>query len=103
VSDRLRRKAAEAWEEERQMNELNESAARWEQRNRIAAQIAIERFEGDDDLDIPIDEDSVMLGDMSVVESVDGGYWVTARVWVYADDVEERMGGEDVPGGRREA
>jgi hypothetical protein len=23
------------------------------------------------------------------VESVDGGYWVAARVWVYADDEDE--------------
>lgn len=52
-------------------------------RELIAHQIVSERFSGDDDVSIePPDEE---------IEYVDGGYWVSARLFVYADDVEERM------------
>lgn len=80
MSDRLRRKAAEAWEEERQMNELNDSLRRADERKKIAESLARASF---------IDNDDVEVG--GDVEYVDGGYWVTARVFVDAEDVEEAM------------
>ena len=82
MPSRAHLKAAELMEEERQMNELNASLERQEQRERIAAGLAYENYASDDVVVEPPDEG---------VESVDGGYWVKARLWVDADDVEERM------------
>lgn len=83
-------KAAEAWEEERQMNELNASLDRDAQRQEIALEIARDSY-GSDDVEVgpPVYSDTGSPDEK--VESVDGGYWVSARVFIYADDVEERM------------
>jgi hypothetical protein len=76
--------------QEAEMEAINESLERSEKRMRIAGELACDRFAGDDDVD-------VMPGTWMPetpeprVESVDGGYWVLARVWVDAEEVEERM------------
>lgn len=86
-------KAAETWEEERQMNELNESLARAQKRAEIALALARSRYKDDDDVEIvgrpdnPNDPCYLHL-EGGVIEPVDGGYWIEARVFVYADDVE---------------
>lgn len=68
-----------------QANEL--AARRWWKRRQYAVSIAQENY-GDDDCEI-YDE---AADAESHIEEVDGGYWVRARVWVSAADVEERMG-----------
>ena len=52
------------------------------ERDDIARNIITEQYARDDD---------VVVYDDAEVESVDGGYWVAARHWVYADDVEDRL------------
>lgn len=66
------------------MNELDASLRRWEARNRAAIDLAIDNYVtgSDDDIDIVDDPH---------IESVDGGYWIAARVWVSAEDVEEAL------------
>lgn len=86
MNRRARRIGLEAWESERQMNELNESLARASDREKIAVKIARDSYGSDD---VEIDEyDHEKL----FIESVDGGYWVKARVWVDAEAVEGLMG-----------
>lgn len=72
------------WQESETATEaVNESLARAERREQLAVSIA--QRQADDDLEVP--------GDMDVprVESVDGGYWVAARIWVDAEEVEEAL------------
>lgn len=64
--------------------DLHPSVARMARRFEIAGEMAIERY-GDDDCEIFHEE----------IESVDGGYWVNARVWVDADPVEDRLNAEN--------
>lgn len=87
MPNRLWLKAAESAEEERQMIELNASLEREARREKIAIDLARVRYAFNTD-DVEITHEDYPT---PVVESVDGGYWVRARVWIYADDVEERM------------
>lgn len=60
---------------------LNRSLERDAWRENTAVNLARDTY-GSDDIEI-IDEDGPWPG----VESVDGGYWIRARLWVSADDV----------------
>jgi hypothetical protein len=64
-------------ESERQTEEMNASLERWHRRRQIAREL-VQDLLGDDG-DFP---------DETEVESVDGGYWVTGRVFVDADSIE---------------
>ena len=90
MSKRARRIGLEAWESDRQMDELNESLRREDERKRLAVKLAHERY-GTDDVEVnPLDEIDHSIGTLGdTVESVDGGYWVPARVWIPFEDVEE--------------
>lgn len=71
--------------------ELDASAERYTKRLRTAVILAHEVYQGPgavlgDDLVVENFDD-----EESFVESVDGGYWIEARVWISADDVEDRM------------
>lgn len=68
-------------------NDLGESVQRMSRRFELATEIAKSTY-ASDDLEIV---ESVLASGGWFVESVDGGYWVEARVWVPADAVEERM------------
>jgi hypothetical protein len=70
-----------------QANEL--AARRWWKRRSLAVEIALENY-GSDDIEI-YDESADAE---SHVEEVDGGYWIRARVWVAAAEVEGKMGGD---------
>jgi len=67
--------------------DMQTSMERREQRLAIATEKAKENYETDD-LEVSAIGDN--RGEM-VVESVDGGYWVSARVWVDADVVEREL------------
>lgn len=69
------------------MSDLHASIERMNERYRIATDLALESYESDD---VQIVHSEVDAGGW-FVESVDGGYWVEARVWVPADTVEERL------------
>lgn len=53
------------------------SLARRAARNTIARELAVKRYANDD---VEVSDD---------LDYVDGGYWVRARVWVDAQDVED--------------
>jgi hypothetical protein len=59
-------------------------------REETAAAIARERYERDEDVDV-LPGDWMVESPEPKIESVDGGYWVQARVFVDADTVEERV------------
>lgn len=67
------------------MDEISASVDRAFERAEIARSIAQQRFADDDDLDVPDAFPGVN------VEYVDEGYWVEARVFVSADEVEDRL------------
>ena len=85
MSNRARRIGLEAWQAEEEMNALNESLARDAERQRLAVEIARETY-GSDDVEIDEHDHEKLF-----VESVDGGYWVKARVWVDVGEIEGRL------------
>ena len=89
MSKRGRAIGEEFAESELQTMALNESLARDQRRREIAAEIAEESY-GSDDVDV-LPGKWILEDREPRIESVDGGYWVEARVWVEADVVEERM------------
>jgi hypothetical protein len=86
MPSRAHLKGAEIVEEEHQAQLQNEAVDRAMRRYEIARQLAREAFKGNDDVDVGYTGDAD-----STVEYVDAGYWVNARVFIYAEDVEERM------------
>lgn len=76
-------KGQEIAEEERQMQLQNEAFDRAFKRGQIACAIAHERF--------AMDRDDIEVLSPGDAQYVDGGYWVDARIFVDADEVEERM------------
>lgn len=77
MSRRARAIGLEHAEVEAQTEALNASLARNAERERKAREVAHATY-GTDDVEV-----------LNEVEYVDGGYWVAARVWVYADDEDE--------------
>lgn len=70
------------------MTETREHRA--SERRQVAAECAQDKYAGNDDIDV-LPGDWLVESPEPQVESVDGGYWVQARVWVDAENVEMRM------------
>jgi hypothetical protein len=85
--NRARAIGLELAETDAQTEALNASLARDERRRQIASDLARESYHSDD---VEVSRIGDNRGEVDV-ESVDGGYWVSARVWVYAEDVEAQL------------
>lgn len=70
------------------MTETREHRA--SERRQVAAECAQDLYRNNDDVDV-LPGDWLVESPEPQVESVDGGYWVQARVWVDAAAVEMRM------------
>jgi hypothetical protein len=88
MRSRARAIGEEFAETEAQTEALNAALDRDARRQTLAVEIARERY-GSDDVEVGRSRFLVEwpLGATVQVESVDGGYWIAARVWVDADDV----------------
>lgn len=85
------------------IDEMRASVRRAQERASIACILATQRFATNDDVEVvgrPLEPDSPIYvhTEDGVAEYVDGGYWVEARIFVDADDVETHMQDPDWKG-----
>jgi len=91
MPSRAHLKGAEIAAEEAAVIAQNEAIERSDRRRAVAAALAQENYAswfGEGDMEVSTPDDN--RGEIAV-EFCDGGYWVSARVWIYDHQVEERM------------
>lgn len=87
MSRRARAMAHELAETEAQMDAINSALDNDQRRREIAKQLAQDKYGTEDVIFDPFDVGGSWPS--NPIESRDGGYWVAAKVWIEADDVED--------------